>query len=81
MTLGGDKAYQEEKFIEQLRQIQVIPHIAEYQESPQWPNWLTPSEREHPGYESSQKKRKLVEEAFGWIKCVAGLGKTKWPGW
>jgi transposase len=80
MTLGGDKAYQEEKFVQQLRQMQVIPHIAEYQESPQWPNWLTPSEREHPGYASSQKKRKLVEEAFGWIKFVAGLRKTKFRG-
>ena len=78
VTLGGDKAYQEEKFIDQLRAMQVIPHIAEYEkESRQWPNWLTSSERGDPGYAISQQKRKLVEKVFAWMKCVAGLRKTK----
>ncbi len=78
ITLGGDKAYQEEKFVEELRAMQVIPHIAEFEkESWQWPNWLTTSEREDPGYAISQRKRKLVEKAFGWMKFVAGLRKTK----
>ena len=78
VTLGGDKAYQEEKFIDQLRAMQVIPHIAEYEkESRQWPNWLTPSERGDPGYAISQRKRKLVEKVFAWMKTVAGLRKTK----
>jgi transposase len=78
ITLGGDKAYQEEKFIDELRELQVIPHIAEYaKESEQWPNWLTSSEREDAGYAISQQKRKLVEKVFGWIKFVAGLRKTK----
>jgi transposase len=78
ITLGGDKGFQEEKFIEELRAMRVIAHIAEYEkESWQWPNWLTPSERGDPGYAISQRKRKLVEKAFGWIKFVAGLRKTK----
>jgi transposase len=78
VTLGGDKAYQEEKFIDELRAMQVIPHIAEYEkESRQWPNWLTSSERGDPGYVISQQKRKLVEKVFAWMKCVAGLRKTK----
>jgi hypothetical protein len=38
---------------------------------------LTTSEREAAGYALSQRKRKLVEKAFGWIKFVAGLRKTK----
>lgn len=78
ITLGGDKGFQEEKFIAELRALQVIPHIAEYEKkSWQWPNWLTASEREASGYALSQRKRKLVEQVFGWIKSVAGLRKTK----
>lgn len=78
ITLGADKAYQEEKFIDELRAMQVIPHIAEYEkESEHWPNWLTSSERGDSGYAISQQKRKLVEQVFGWIKFVAGLRKTK----
>src|SRR6266852_7501759 len=49
-TLGADKGYQEERFVGSLRQHRVVPHVAEYKESNYWPNWLTQSEREHPGY-------------------------------
>ena len=34
----------------------------------------------HPGYVKSQLVRKRIEEAFGWIKTVAGLRKTKLRG-
>jgi hypothetical protein len=78
ITLGADKGYQEQKFIAELRARRVAPHIAEYaKQSRQWPNWLTPSERDDQGYAISQRKRKLVEKVFGWIKTVAGLRKTK----
>jgi len=81
MTLGADKGYQEEKFIGGLRRMGVIPHVAEYEkESRQWPNWLTAEEREHPGFAISQKKRKLVEKVFGWLKSVAALRQTKFRG-
>ena len=29
----------------------------------------------HPGYALSQKKRKLVEEPFGWGKVIGGLAR------
>jgi len=81
MTVGGDKGYQEEKFIAGLRALGLIPHIAEYEKNtPQFPNCLTDSEREHFGFSISQKKRKLIEKIFGWIKFVAGLRKTKFRG-
>jgi transposase len=81
MTLGADKAYQEERFIKGLRALQVVPHIAEYQkESRNWPNWLSPEERQHAGYGASQKNRKRVEEVFGWLKTVATLRQTKFRG-
>lgn len=81
VTVGADKGYQEEKFIRGLRQLGVLPHVAEYQkESRQWPNWLTREEREHGEFAISQKKRKLVEKVFGWLKSVAALRQTKFRG-
>jgi transposase len=81
ITLGADKGYQKKELIEGLRELGVTPHIAEYQRSlPQWPNCLTVSEREHPGFATSQVKRKLIEKDFGWIKSVAGFWQTKLRG-
>jgi len=80
-TLGADKAYQEERFIVQLREQNIVPHVAERAvPSKHWPNWLTREEREHPGFRQSQRKRKLVEQVFGWIKASAGLRRTKLRG-
>ena len=81
VTLGADKAYQEKEFIAGLRELKVIPHVAEYaKESRQFPNWLTVEERDDPGYRISQRKRKRVEEVFGWLKSVATMRKTKFRG-
>jgi len=81
VTLGADKGYQEEKFIRGLREMGVIPHVTEYEkESRAWPNCLTAEEREQPGFAISQKKRKLVEKVFGWLKTVAALRQTKFRG-
>jgi transposase len=79
-TLGADKGYQEEKFVKGVRALGVIPHVAEYAENKNWPNWLESSERQHPGYAVSLSKRKLVEKVFGWIKSIGGLSKTKLRG-
>ena len=34
----------------------------------------------HPGYAISQRKRKRIEEIFGWAKTVAGLVQVKVRG-
>jgi transposase len=68
MTLGADKSYQEETFVRSLRTQQVAPHVAEYAPNPKWGNWLSEEERSDPGLSVSQKKRKLVEKVFGWMK-------------
>jgi transposase len=81
ITLGADKGYQEEHFIAGLRTRQVVPHVAEYAvQSRHWPNWLRAEEREDPGFQQSQQKRKRVEQVFGWIKHVAGMRQTKLRG-
>ena len=85
MTLGADKGYQEERFVHGLRSLEVKPHVAEYEPNPQWRNWLTASERNDPGLAVSQKKRKLVEKVFGWMKQdklrqikLRGLKRVDW---
>ncbi len=85
MTLGADKSYQEETFVSGLRGEQVRPHVAEYAPNPKWPNWLTEEERSDPGLTVSQKKRKLVEKVFGWMKQdrlrqikLRGLKRVDW---
>jgi transposase len=81
ITVGADKAYQVKGFIEGLRKLGVVPHVAEYEKSlPQWPNCLTASERNHFGFAISQANRKRIEKSFGWIKFIAGLRKTKFRG-
>ena len=85
MTLGADKSYQEEGFVRGLRAEQVVPHVAEYVPNPKWVNWLTDSERNDAGFSISQRKRKLVEKVFGWMKQgrlrqvkVRGLRRVDW---
>jgi transposase len=85
MTLGADKSYQEEDFVRRLRAARVVPHVAEYAPNPKWANWLTEHERKNAGYTVSQRKRKLVEKVFGWIKQgrlrqvkVRGLRRVDW---
>jgi transposase len=85
MTLGADKSYQEEGFVSGLRAERVVPHVAQYAPNPKWANWLTEGERNDPGYRVSQRKRKLVEKVFGWMKQgrlrqvkVRGLRRVDW---
>lgn len=78
ITVGGDKGYQEQDFVEGLRELSVTPHIAEYDGNRR--SWLQASERETIGYVISQNQRKRVEQIFGWMKMVAGLRQTKFRG-
>jgi transposase len=85
MTLGADKSYQEERFVGALRGQNVTPHVAEYVSNPIWRNWLSEQERSDPGLAVSQRKRKLVEKVFGWMKQdrlrqtkLRGLGRVDW---
>jgi transposase len=81
ITLGADTAYQEEHFLAGLRARQVVPHVAEYTVASNISrNWLRAEERDDPGFQQSQKKRKRVEQVFGWIKHVAGMRQSKFRG-
>jgi transposase len=85
ITLGADKSYQEEDFVRALRAGQVAPHVAQYAPNPKWANWLTESETNDAGFAISQRRRKLVEKVFGWMKQgrlrqvkVRGLRRVDW---
>jgi hypothetical protein len=68
ITLGTDKSYQNEQFVQQLRARQAVPHVAEYAPNTKWPTFLTREERNSETFSTSQQKRKLVEKVFGWAK-------------
>jgi transposase len=76
LTLGADKAYDAREFVADLRQKCVTPHVAQKARSSAIDGRTT----RHAGYVVSQRKRKLVEEAFGWAKTIAGCAKVKVRG-
>ena len=78
-TLGADKAYDTSDFVADLRERNVTPHIAQQITNRRGSNIDARTTR-HPGYAISQRKRKLVEEIFGWMKTIGGLRKTRYRG-
>src|SRR6267143_1365565 len=75
VTLGGDKGYDQKKLVRALREYRVTPHLAQKVNSA-----IDRRCTRHPGYLLSQRRRKRVEEIFGWLKTVAGLRKTRYRG-
>lgn len=78
-TLGADKAYDTRDFVDQCRQNRITPHIACHDKR-HGRSAIDRRVMRHAGYAVSQKKRKLVEEVFGWGKSVGAMAKTKFRG-
>ena len=78
ITLGADKGYDAEDFVNELRSMQVTPHVARNLSGRR--SAIDGRTMRHPGYAASQRIRKRIEEAFGWIKTVAGQHKTRFRG-
>jgi transposase len=78
VTLGGDKGYDSADFVRALRDLAVTPHVA--QNTAHRRSAIDTRTTRHPGYAISQRKRKQVEEAFGWIKSIALLRKLRHRG-
>jgi transposase len=66
-TLGADKAYDDVDFCEGLREHNVTPHVAQNIHI-RHPSAIDDRTTRHPGYGISTRKRKRVEEIFGWLK-------------
>jgi IS5 family transposase len=75
-TVGADKGYDTADFVAGCRQLGVTPHVAQKRTSSAIDGRTT----RHAGYRSSLKVRKRIEEAFGWLKTVGGLRKTRLIG-
>lgn len=73
-TLGADKGYHTKDFVAHLRQKNIAPHIAQI-EGRNTPG-LDARTTRHEGYAVSQRKRKRVEEIFGWMKAYGGMRRT-----
>lgn len=77
-TLGGDRAYDTQAFVGKLRKLQVTPHVA--QNTTNRRSAIDERTTRHEGYAVSQRKRKRVEEVFGWMKTIALQRKTRFRG-
>jgi hypothetical protein len=78
VTVGRDKAYDTKDFVKQLRALNATPHVAQNTNSRK--SAIDEPTTRHPGYPMSQKKRKRVEEIFGWMKTIGMLRTTRHPG-
>ena len=78
LTLGADKAYDVHEFIDDLRDLNVTPHIA--QNTTNRSSAIDARTTRHPGYAISQQKRKRTEEPFGWAKMIGGLARPMLRG-
>jgi transposase len=78
VTLGGDRGYDTRGFVAATRELQVTPHVAQNDSNRR--SAIDERTTRHAGYAVSQRKRKRVEEVFGWMKTVALQRKTRFRG-
>jgi len=77
-TLGGDKNYDTKAHVEALRELGVTPHVS--QNARNRSSAIDGRTTSHTGYDVSQRKRKRVEQVFGWGKTIGLIRKTKHRG-
>lgn len=78
ITLGADRGYDTKDFVMELRELNVCPHVAQNTSGRR--SAIDGRTTRHAGYVTSQRIRKRIEEAFGWIKTVACLRKARFRG-
>jgi transposase len=79
VTVGGDKGFDTAEFVAECRHMNVTPHVARNTARPGG-SAIDARTTRHAGYAVSQKKRKRIEECFGWMKDIALLRKLKHRG-
>jgi len=78
VTVGADKLYDTKKFVKDMRRLKVTPHVAQH--TTNRTSAIDERTTRHEGYTISQRKRKRVEEIFGWMKTVGLMRKTRHRG-
>ena len=77
-TLGADRGYDTRDFVAELRARGVTPHVAQHDRRRR--SAVDGRTTRHRGYRQSQKRRKIVEQVFGWMKTVGGGRKLRFVG-
>lgn len=77
-TVGADKLYDQQRFVEEARVRNFTPHVA--QNTTNRRSAIDGRTARHAGYAESQRRRKLVEQGFGWDKTVGLLRKLRHRG-
>jgi transposase len=80
ITLAGDKAFDTRATVDELRRMHVTPHVAQFPTTVRRRSAIDGRTTRHPGYDTSQRKRKLIEQAFGWMKTIGNLRKLHHRG-
>jgi transposase len=79
VTVGADKGYDTRDFVAECRHLHVTPHVAQ-NTSRSGGSAIDARTTRHTGYAVSQKKRKRIEECFGWLKTIALMRKVRHRG-
>jgi transposase len=79
VTVGGDKNYDTKDFVAECRNLHVTPHVAQNDQR-RGGSAIDERTTRHAGYAVSQRKRKRIEECFGWMKTIALLRKLRHCG-
>ncbi len=79
VTVGADKAYDTRDFVSECRNRKVTPQVAQNTKR-SGGSAIDGRTVRHEGYEVSQKKRKRIEECFGWLKTIALMRKVRHRG-
>ena len=79
ITLAADKGYDTKEFVSEMRGMNVTPHVSQNTKRAGG-SAIDGRTTRHAGYQVSQRKRKRIEEVFGWIKTVGTLRKTRHRG-
>ena len=74
-TLGGDKGYDTQDCVDDMRERRVTPHVA--QNTSKRRSAIDGRTTRHPGFAVSQRISKRVEEIFGWLITVGGFRRTR----
>lgn len=80
ITVAGDKNYDTRECVREMRAMGITPHVAQYPDTLRRRSAIDRRTTRHVGYEISQRKRKLVEQAFGWMKTVGMHRKLRHRG-
>jgi transposase len=79
VTVGGDKGFDTADFVRECRNLRMTPHVAQNL-GRRGGSAIDGRTTQHAGYRISQKKRKRIEECFGWLKTIALLRKVRHRG-